>query len=190
MSKRIIKFGKWNDKPIEWEILKENDFEILVISRDAIDRRIFDRSSSGSNWSKSNLRKFLEEEFYNKAFSVEEKKKIINTKLEDVDNSKDNVFVLSENEVRNLLATGDDYQHEKSCSNCAWTRTKSKGNVRCGFAVFDCWCSSTPGSHHSIRPAMFLKKNFKKSTDEYPTVGYSSNMYESGMEESDAFDIR
>ena len=48
MSKRIIKFGKWNDKPIEWEILKENDFEILVISREGIERKIFDKTSSRS----------------------------------------------------------------------------------------------------------------------------------------------
>lgn len=164
MGKRIIKLGTWNSNPIEWVVLEEDDFQLLVISRYAIGRMQFDSSSSNNNWGSSGLRKFLKRNFFKNAFTEDEKKKIINTKLKDVNNVKDNVFILSENEVRSLLLKdGDDdyenayYRSYGNCGYCIWTRTSNGGNVRNGFAK-GCWCNHSSNSTFEVRPAMYLKK--------------------------------
>lgn len=159
MSKRIIKFGTWNDQPIEWVVLKEDKFAKLVISRNSIAQRRFASSSSNRSWINSELRSFLQNEFYQKAFTLEEKQQIVNTKLSDVGNTKDNVFILSEQEMRTLLANGDDYEgSHNSCGDCVWTRTPNGSYVRCGYAK-GCWCSQYPENYNrAIRPAMYLKK--------------------------------
>lgn len=169
MSKRIITFGKWNDQPIEWVVLKEDNFQLLVISRWAIMKRRFDGSSSGKIWENSELRLFLQKEFYENAFTAKEKRQIVNTKLKDVGDTKDNVFILSRSEMD--LLTDDEYEarYYKSCGYCTWTRTQvgNYGYVWNGFAK-GCWCMSKERSYSYIsnslsyslpvRPAMFLKK--------------------------------
>ena len=156
MSRRIIKLGKWNNKILEWEVLKENDFELLVVCRTSVDKRKFDSDSSNNSWKKSELRRFLQEVFYKKAFSVEEKQKIISTKLKDVNGSKDNVFVLSYKEVSTLFLGGDDYEYnDKSCGRCAWTRTKINDSIYHGYSS-GCWCQNRSTYIYSVRPAMYI----------------------------------
>lgn len=161
MSRRSITLGTWDGKPIEWLVLKEEGLATLVISKDTIGGYYFDGSSSNSSWAHSWLRTFLNSDFYEKAFTAEEKKKIVNAKLTDVGNAKDNVFLLSENEVRTLLTLeNDDYRRrrysEDRCGYCCWTRTPDGNCVRIGY--FDCWCSSNPSNHYKIRPAMWIKE--------------------------------
>ena len=92
MSGRSITLGTWNGKPIEWLVLKEEGLATLVISKDTIGNYYFDGNSSNSSWAHSWLRTFLNNDFYEKTFTAEEKKKIVNAKLTDVGNAKDNVF--------------------------------------------------------------------------------------------------
>lgn len=152
MSIKEFILGKWDGKPIEWSVLKEESFGTLVISKDRIAQMVFDNSSSNNNWGSCSLRKFLNGNFFNQAFSDNEKKKIVNVKL---DNTKDDIFILTEDEVKNLLK-GDCYntEHWGVCSYYYWTRTKDGTKVRTGYPL---------GSHapnyemYSVRPAMYIK---------------------------------
>lgn len=161
MSKRIITLGTWGGKPIEWVVLSEDEFSTLVISRYEITSRCFDNNSSNNNWGSSDLRKFLKNEFYKSAFTEDEKKKIVNVKLTDANNAKDNVFILSESEVTSLLLKDgdDDYEriHYRSCSYCCWTRTKDGSYVRHGYAK-GCWCGHYAHDTRAVRPAMWIKE--------------------------------
>ena len=161
MGKRSFQFGTWNDKPIEWEVLKEDDFKTMVITREAIGKRTFS-SKSKNIWKESELRYFLQEDFFKNAFSKEEKRRIINTKLTDVGDSKDNVFILSEGEVSSLLNPTDYYEQKiTGCSNCLWTRSPFGNNsyqviIKRGNCDGSCWKSS--GDTRAIRPVMYIKK--------------------------------
>lgn len=158
MSRRSITLGTWGGNPIEWLVLKEEGFATLVISKDTIGKCLFDGNSS-SNWVHSSLRTYLNNDFYENVFTAGEKKKIVNAKLTDVGNAKDNVFILSENEVKTLLTEeNDDYKsrHSGACSYCCWTRTPNGNNVRRGY--FDCWCSHSPNNYYQVRPAMWIKE--------------------------------
>ena len=154
MSIKEFILGKWDGKPIEWSVLKEESFGTLVISKDRIARMVFDNSSSNNNWGSCSLRKFLNGDFFNQAFSDDEKKKIVNVKN---DYTKDDIFILTKDEVENLLK--DDYydiEYHGSCSYCCWTRTKDGTKVRTGYAS-GCWCSYAPNCGYSVRPAMYIK---------------------------------
>ena len=74
---------------------------MLVISRYGLDARRFDGNSS--NWANSEIRKWLNGEFYNKAFTDQEKKSIKSLNLSDV-GTTDNVFLLSEEESEKYFA--------------------------------------------------------------------------------------
>lgn len=161
VGKRVITLGTWDGNPIEWVVLSEEKFSMLVISRYEIGRYRFDSSPSNNSWGSCELRKFLKNDFYKSAFTEEEKKRIVNAKLSDSNNVKDNVFILSEEEVRSLLlkSGNDDYEtsYHGSCSYCIWTRTKNGSNVRSGFAT-GCWCNHYANNTHAVRPAMWIKE--------------------------------
>lgn len=156
MSIKEFILGKWDGKPIEWSVLKEESFGTLVISKDRIALMELNNSSS-NNWGSCSLRELLNGYFFNQAFSDDEKKKIVNVKL---DNTKDDIFILTKDEVENLLK--DDYYdklHRNSsgkCNSCCCTRTKDGTKVRTGYAS-GCWCSYSPNCIYSVRPAMYIK---------------------------------
>lgn len=104
MSKRVITFGQWDGKPIQWLVLKEDGFKELVVSQYPLfAHRFNEKTSDGNRWKTSSLRNYLNSTFWETAFSAEEKKKVVNCMLEHPDHTKDNVFVLSKEEAKNLL---------------------------------------------------------------------------------------
>ena len=158
MSRRSITLGTWEGKPIEWLVLKEEGLATLVIRKDTIGGYQFDGNSSNSSWAHSSLRTYLNNDFYENVFTAEEKKKIVNAKLTDIGNAKDNVFILSENEVKTLLTEeNDDYTRRnlEVCDCCCWTRTPDGNCVRNGYS---CWCSNSPNNYYQVRPAMWIKE--------------------------------
>lgn len=144
MSIKEFILGKWDGKPIEWSVLKEESFGTLVISKDRIALMEFNYSSSNNNWGSCSLRKFLNGDFFNQAFSDDEKKKIVNVKL---DNTKDDIFILTEDEVKTLLKDDGNFSY------CCWTRTKYGTKVRTGYPLG----SHAPNCIYSVRPAMYIK---------------------------------
>lgn len=77
MSKKIIKFGKWENKPIEWIVLKEEGIFSLVITKTRLDgsQRRYD-NTSGTKWINSDIRKFLNTVFLNKLLLLMKRKKL------------------------------------------------------------------------------------------------------------------
>lgn len=65
-------FGRFFDKPIKWRVLKKQNNELLVIATQAVSRQHFGSTNSYS-WSDCDLRKWLNEMFYQSAFSSNEK---------------------------------------------------------------------------------------------------------------------
>ncbi len=115
MSKRIITLGTWDGKPIEWIVLKEESFGTLVFSKLALFSLDLSWNGTSGTWQYSSLREYLNGEFYNKAFSADEKKKIINCFLKSPESTKDNVFLLSKEEAETLMT-----QDERKCGNGTW----------------------------------------------------------------------
>ena len=155
MSKRIITMGKWEKQPIEWIVLIDNETSMLCVSKSVLFGHCFnDNENKGSNYSSSDIRAYLNNEFWNKAFSATEKKMIINAVLPDVNNAKDDVFLLSKSEVDSLMTS-----EEATCGNWWYSRT-SKTNKTVYDHKSDCheWGEYLTDKD-GIRPAIWVRKD-------------------------------
>lgn len=91
--KSNIYMGRYYGKPIEWRIINELDGGILLITEKIIEAKAFNDEIKDTNWENSDIRKWLNTDFYCVSFSSEEKSKIISIKTED--NVYDNIFLLA-----------------------------------------------------------------------------------------------
>lgn len=163
MSRRIITLGTWNGNPIEWLVLKEESFGTLVISKELLFNYKFNQNrNDGNKWEGSSLRGYMNNEFFKTTFTEEEKKKIVNVYLSDPDSTKDNVFVLSVNEVDKLMT-----QSERATGNLLWTRTPNVSE-----SIYACRIGPDGGFDYKgrysgysyvdnmfyVRPAMYIKE--------------------------------
>lgn len=137
----IISFGMYpqradgtDETPIKWRVLHNSGGELFVLSEYILDCRRYHNDCEPYNsehadiaWSDCDLRKWLNGEFYNTAFSAAEKN-LVKTTLcmdngEDSPDTKDEIFLLSVAEVKELpkdmlRAVGTQYAKEKKADGC------------------------------------------------------------------------
>jgi len=148
-----FEFGVWNNKPIEWQVLA-NRGGILCISKYCLAESIFDPKSN--KWETSELRQWLNSDFYNKAFDSEEKSFILS-------NKEDKVTLLSFEEAYEFLPTNSKrIATYKGRFKISWW-LRSRGVNNSAVRVFP------DGYIHiydlsvdvmgSVRPVIYLKKD-------------------------------
>lgn len=95
--------------PIEWGVVDKNDKAVLLISKKAVDCRKFCESEESEvrnscTWINSDIRSWLNDDFYKNSFSHQEKAYILQTKLDnnsysieadDAKSTYDYVFLLN-----------------------------------------------------------------------------------------------
>ncbi|MGN1394422.1 MAG: DUF6273 domain-containing protein [Succinivibrionaceae bacterium] len=107
----IVKFGSYIQdnsyaQPIEWRILDYVDGKALLLTDKLIDAKPFNSSGRSNIWEDSTIRSWLNNEFLNTAFTVEEKNKIVVSNINtDGRVTKDRVFLLSIDEVEKYFQT-------------------------------------------------------------------------------------
>lgn len=112
--------GVYNNgsEPIEWIVLDRRGSQALLLSRYGLDVQPYHHTSTAVNWSGSSVRQWLQNDFYNEAFSAEEQAMIITTHNSTPINSNnagspgpdtyDTVFLLSFTEATQYLPTPED----------------------------------------------------------------------------------
>lgn len=111
-----------DNTPIEWIVLDREGDEYLLISEQVLDVQPFNTVSNEGNWENSTLRTWLNDDFYNRAFSASEKSQIKNATVrtevydEVIDfnyyytiETIDNVFLLSCPEFMQYFSWGDSF---------------------------------------------------------------------------------
>lgn len=176
----VISFGhfdKNSDTPetgeaIEWLVLDVQDNQALLISKKVLLSRSFnDKGNESSIWEKSSLRKWLDDEFLNAAFTADEQKAILVSTVDNGeeqgsefwsmlgepivgDPTEDKVYILSYAEALKYFHSDS----ERSCEKNWWLR--SPGSIASNLmyvhddgAVHDnesMWDPSSAG----VRPVM------------------------------------
>ncbi len=122
----VIRFGHFEQdnktengaEPIEWYVLDRKDGKILIVSKQILDFREYD-DGTHTTWADSTLRAWLNSDFFNTAFSTEEKVKIfdtVNTTMNREDASAANPTTSTEKVF--LLTKGDVLQYYVKSPEC------------------------------------------------------------------------
>ena len=171
-------------EPIEWYILDTKDGNMLLLSKYGLDNVRYKDKYTAVTWETSDSRKWLNETFYDAAFSESEKQKIIYsavtadrnpaTNADPGNDTQDNVFLLSlmevekyvkDDSIKNCVVT--DYAalhkaHRSAGTKYGWWLTRTPGNDQGHVvAVFDIGgynhLNEVPCEFNVLRPAVWVK---------------------------------
>ena len=100
---------------IRWKVLEKKDDEIFVISVCVLDAKHYNDSGSYKPWSSCTLRTWLNDNFFNAAFSSDEQSRILaktvwaqstnGSNQSAGEDTKDKIFILSQNQVHTYFRT-------------------------------------------------------------------------------------
>ena len=182
---RTILFGHFRNEgrdPIEWQVLCENKETLLVVTARNVAHRCFDEEYQ--TWAKSDIRNWLNGEFYDQAFSADEKRCIRPTEVEVfawegsvVEQTEDAVFLLSMEEAKVYCAALAPEAHQGSW----WLRDSGECDSTAILVQqdgsFDVYASAH--SPYGIRPAMRIVKNYTDLiTPEIPILEGQMRLFE------------
>lgn len=120
---REVIFGDYSKEPISWYVVATEGDKYLLVSKYILDYQRFNDTTiaSGTTWEDSSLRKWLNDTFYNAAFSATEQKYIISTTVQDYEadgkmggKTNDKVFILNYDEARKYFPTNDNRKTDDS----------------------------------------------------------------------------
>ena len=113
----FVVFGKYEQdgdlsngpEPVEWTILEEDDEKMFLISRYILDCHTYNTEDKEVSWESCELRTWLNNDFYNDAFSPAAQQRILTTDISVSDNAffdtdggndtQDKIFCLSVEEI-------------------------------------------------------------------------------------------
>lgn len=134
-DKNDVVFGEFNGVKLHWKVIKSNGSSVAIICKNVLGYSYF--SKNDVKWENSAMRNWLNGEFYNKAFSIEEKNIINishNKNNEDISNyeknTDDKVFLLSVSAIEKYLPdeTSRICNDLKGNEAAWWTRTTGVNN--------------------------------------------------------------
>lgn len=141
----------------EWLVLDKQGDEILVISRYGLDCKPYEKHYEDVTWETCNIRKWLNEDFLNEAFSAEEQAFIPSTtvfadKNPDWDtnpgnDTQDRIFLLSIPEVDKYFISGNS-------SACTATNYATENGAKTDGGFCKWWWLRSPG--YDQRHAAFV----------------------------------
>lgn len=174
-------------EPIEWQVLEVDGDRALILSKLCLEVVIFYPERVPMYWGKSDLRKWMNGEFYEQAFSPEEKDRILLSAIKNANphgmkgawqDTEDYVFLLSKEEVLNFfpsmperVAYPTEYAKAKGCTlspeigSCRWW-TRSNGarkvdmwGIRLDGRMTAYGMQDVDWPGNTMRPAMWIKNN-------------------------------
>ena len=189
---RTIEFGRYriNDTgpviPIEWQVLREDEDAIFLVAQHAVAKRCFDEEYQ--TWKDSEIRKWLNESFYERAFSASEKQCIQPTQVDvidwegtSVDWTEDRIFLLSMEECRmcTFAQTEEWWLRDQGICDSTAVLVRKDGS-------FDPYANTQTA--YGIRPAMRILKNYDELVaPEVPVLEGQMRMFDEDDCKEDAY---
>ena len=172
-----FKFGSYEqdnntkngNEEIEWIVLSKSKSEIFVVSKYALDCKPYNTEYIEITWEECSLRKWLNDDFYNTAFSKSEKSLIKTTKVKNDDNpiygtqygakggndTKDKIFLLSLDDIKNTsYGFGSNYDQTDITRTCTPTAYAVAQGIRIYFGL-----DSTSGTTEEINECNWLLRS-------------------------------
>ena len=185
----VIKFGNYpqdkdgTEKPIKWIVMKNEGNQVLLLSKYVLDAKSYNEEWEDVTWETSDIRQWLNNEFYTAAFNKSEKAKIQTSLIKNEDNSEhgtsggndteDKVFLLSEKEAETLFSNDDEriakateyaeksgvYVNEEKAAYW-WLRSPGDSGDDAAEVIYSGWVyrdgNYVDDSSGGVRPALHL----------------------------------
>ena len=184
-----IEFGNYpqdkdgTEKPIEWIVMKNEGNQVLLLSKYVLDAKPYYEEVEEVTWETSDIRQWLNNEFYTTAFNKAEKAKIQTSLIKNEDNSEngtsggndteDKVFLLSEKEAETLFSNDEEriakateyaeksgvYVNEEKAAYW-WLRSPGDSGDDAAEVIYSGWVyrdgNYVDDSSGGVRPALHL----------------------------------
>lgn len=176
--------GGNGEEAIEWKVLAVEDGKALVVSRYALDCLPYHNTNEAVTWEDSSLRRWMNADFYQSAFTDEERTVILNSTISAEqpsgyttgvgNDTQDYVFLLSISDVNRYFASkekrlcGPTYYAEaqgvwanSTNGNCWWWLRDSTSNQKDAYCVYSVGTLDKNGvgvhdTNGGVRPAMWI----------------------------------
>ena len=194
----IITFGHYEqdnnftngEEDIEWIVLDKKDDKALLLSKYGLDAKAYNTQNTGVTWETCDLREWLNDTFYQEAFSAEEQKLIEETTAiaevnvrwgtEAGNDTPDKIFLLSTSEAETLFSNDNDrtcypteyaktqgaWQSEKELSCWWWLRSPGGNSCNAAFVYYvgtvDVYGHNVNYGTGSVRPALWINLGAEK----------------------------
>lgn len=176
-----IKMGKFDGKELEWLVIAKENGKALVIASSPVASRDFNATQVNVAWETSTLRSWLNNDFYNAAFTDAEKNRILTTTVvaevnpnypaaNPGNNTNDKVYLLSMSEAGKYFADNNARKCVyKSEDSYWWLRSVGDNGTGAAYvnqsgAICDrlsnCNYYTKGGTYHDhyggVRPIMWI----------------------------------
>ena len=161
----ILVLGNWNGEPIRWQVVEaKEDGSYVLLCVNGLEVKKYNDYLKKRNWGNCSLRNWLNGDFYENAFSAEEKEMIVLSTLENVGNknwgipgsepTEDHVYILSQEEVGRYFNI--DPLNSARCKEliCKPTEKAVADNARINKAGNCRWWLRNPGG--AMSEALFV----------------------------------
>ena len=149
-------------EPILWRIIAQGDETALILCDSIIANKAYDNSSS-NNYAESDIRAWLNDQFYNTAFTALEQELILTTTVDnsvastgyssnqyDCENTEDKVFLLSYAEVTNSVYGLSTSTSRKMQTSDYSRATGAYMNTSTDYYGNGCWWLRSPDFYYSF----------------------------------------
>ncbi len=149
---KLGKYDQWSydEEPIEWLVLDVKDGKALVISKYGLDCKKYNETYTDVTWETCSLRRWLNNGFFNAAFSAEDKELIVLSDVPadsnpDYDTSpgnatQDYIFLLSVSEANTYFSS----EKERKCKPTWFAATQGASYFKSNGG-YGMWWLRTPG---------------------------------------------
>lgn len=193
MNKEIIKFGSYylsnNDikDPIEWLVLEKKGNRLFIVSKNIILFKPFNEKLQAITWEESSIRKWLNDDFLQEAFTDDEFNKIQTTRVKTSDDwnsnsnggnaTNDKIFLLSKEEILNYF----ELPTERLCKSLNqdeyspwWLRNMGSGQFSTSHITSEgeFFSQNAKRDNYGIRCAMWIDLNATKDEFVMPQKKY------------------
>ena len=182
-----VEFGTYNEEKIRWRVLSVDGDDAYLLSDKILAAKAYNTAGVATpnndglpqvdyscSWATSTLRSWLNEEFYNTAFTKEEQSSIKLVKLKNEDNyykktdggddTEDHIY---------LLSLYDAYNEEYGFPNASGCESAARKAAYADGTGYGCWWLRTPGTLRTLATYIFADGDDENST--YIDDGYIDN---------------